>query len=278
MSDATLRAMVTSTQRNVSQFMDVLQSKVLAIEQDIEETERKLDEVKGAKEMLTELLRHAGFTPPPLVFHAASEGEVPPRSVGTSPPSSLPPPRPTPEPVLVDHQGGPADAYTVVPPSAGGQAIHDDSHRSAYPHQAHPQAPQSQVPPTHPEPSQAEAQPHQRHPALPSNFYPSIRRQLPTISEEGEERQEVEQRVRDRVLRRRAQVHNPLQEAKAAEQARVDAMSHHASDRHGSGVGHSRPQPQTTRDETEAQGHTMAAPPVNQAPRMSAADLSSLVA
>lgn len=260
MSDDRLRAMVASTQQNVSQFMEVLQTKVLAIEQDMEETERKLDEVRGAKEMLTELLRHAGFTPPPLVFHSAGEGDEAPVVQSTPTPTHSSPPIPTPP-----HASHPIPTPTPPPthhhppPMSYAEASHG-SERGQY----------------QPQPNQ-----HNPNPALPPSFYPRIREVRPSLQtvqedQDGEAKAEAEQRIRERVLGRRRNVHNPLQQAKADEQRYTDSFSHHGHHRGDGEVKEAAATQVSHASHASHPSHT--SHPHREAPRMSAADLSSLTA
>jgi len=263
MSDDRLRAMVASTQQNVSQFMEVLQTKVLAIEQDMEETARKLDEVRGAKEMLTELLRHAGFTPPPLVFHSAGEGDEAPTKPVPQPYGSQPPV---------------AQPYGSQPPVAQPDAISNTTPGATT---ALPTTHHHPPPLTYAEASRAPQPPaghHNPHPGLPPSFYPRIREVRPSLQtvpedQDGEAKAEAEQRIRERVLGRRRTVHNPLQQAKADEQHYTDSFSHRGGGHQGDG-GEVKEAP--ANEVYVNRGGATPGERSQQAPRMSAADLSSL--
>ena len=66
-----LVSLVSGTFRNVSLEIDKFESKILAIENDIDELEQKLEQVRGAKELLVGLLKNAGLEAPALVYKSA---------------------------------------------------------------------------------------------------------------------------------------------------------------------------------------------------------------
>ena len=211
MSDDKLRDMVASTQRNVSQFLNVLQTKVLAIETEIEDILQKLDEVRGAKEMLTELLRHAGLNPPTLVFHSGSETTDTPVTDTPDIPMGIPTTQIQTFPVI-PIQPTTTSQPTQPQPTQPTQPQPPPTAEVREPKQT-PRYPLSYSQPVEDTPTeqnhQNALQPTQS-PDLPSNYYPRIREVIPsrgleTVVEDkdGEAMSEQEQRIRERVLGRR---------------------------------------------------------------------------
>lgn len=68
--------MVSGTVQNVAVEIDKFESKILALENEIDELEQKLEQIRGAKELLVSLLKNAGLYAPALVYKSARDIHV----------------------------------------------------------------------------------------------------------------------------------------------------------------------------------------------------------